>query len=588
MRRPWLVSMLVVAGFAFAGCTGPTNPDDSSGDSGNAADRWSPNKWRDALTEPRLDGVQTSVYYIEAADGAQLSLTLHLPQGLNGGETVPTLMEITPYQSPDFDTPLFRPAAPSPSWQFFVERGAAYVEADARGTTASEGCLDFGGALDRSDARTFVAWVRSQPWSNGVVVTDGVSHPGMGSVVAHAAVPELEAALAVAPVVSYYRDQWYQGAKYDTQFNGIYQAIEAYPAVYSDPDAIAAQAAPCTGQTLLDYEHIDGPFTKTWADRDLSRHVDNVIEAGTPILLEHGFVDLNVFPDHSQIYWDALPHDFPKRMVMGWWYHARPDFSGHPAEADADYRHRFMDTTLFGIENGFWNEPRVLVEDSEGTWHESHDWPLDGSQVHAWYPSAGGDLSASAPDSGTATFDDVAGDSRYSWDTGHVVFRSPALVEDTLINGAPTLHLTASSTAPETKWVVYLLSEASDGSWQRITHGFADSHTHGEEDQWLDMEPGKTYEWVIDLLPTAVVVPKGHRVALLIASQDTEETDAGQTRGCWDDHRGGCYRPSGILPATTVGRATNSVHLGQGQTFVEFAAVNPDDTNKPPWPAAGP
>ena len=32
----------------------------------------------------------------------------------------------------------------------------------------------------------FANWIRSQDWSNGVIVTDGVSHPGMGSVVAHA------------------------------------------------------------------------------------------------------------------------------------------------------------------------------------------------------------------------------------------------------------------------------------------------------------------------------------------------------------------------------------------------------------------
>ena len=164
-----------------------------------------PERWKEGLSKPRYDAVVSSTHYLEAADGTQLSLTLHLPEGLPAEAKIPTLLQITPYQP--IDQGLSRLGSYA-DYFFFVLRGAAYVEADARGTGGSEGCLDFGGKADRQDAEVFADWIRKQPWSNGKIVTDGVSHPGMGSLVAHTSVRNLTGALAHAPVVSYYRDEW--------------------------------------------------------------------------------------------------------------------------------------------------------------------------------------------------------------------------------------------------------------------------------------------------------------------------------------------------------------------------------------------
>ena len=538
--------------------------------------RWPPKRWKGSLSQPRYQGYVQSNHYIEAADGAQLSLTVFLPEGLPKDEKVPTLLEISPYQ------PLDRSLGGLASmWQDFVLRGAAYVEADARGTMGSEGCLDFGGSLDRSDAKVFAKWIRSQSWSNGVIATDGISHPGMGSVVAHTSIPGLSGALAHAPVVSYYQDEWLQGAKFEDQFNGpAYQAIELLPSTFPDPEALQAQAAPCTGRTTLDYSTYDGPFTDLWADRDLSRFTP---KQEIPILLTHGFVDLNVHPDHSQMYWDALPDDYPKFAVFGWWYHGWPDMTGHPAatiggETFKEFRHRWLDTLLFGRENGLWKEPRVLVEDSTGRWHEGNDWPLEQSRWVTMHPDTEGKLSPRPSKAGKVSYLDRLGAERTVWDGASAVFRSPPLRSARLVNGAPELRLEASSSESSTKWVAYLIDEAPDGSWERISHGYADSHTRGKEHEWLEMEPGKTYEWTLNLLPTAVVVDKGHRVTLVIASQDSSYNS-----GCFSDYRNGCYSPSGILPALTAGRATNTVEVGPGATSVRFAWADPRETQKSPW-----
>ena len=541
--------------------------------------RWPPERWQKKLSQPRYTGFEQSNYYVEADDGTQLSLTVFLPAGLEAGKKIPTLLEISPYQ------PLDRALSPrslAADWRMFVERGTAYVEADARGTMGSEGCLDFGGSADRADAKTFAKWIRDQEWSNGVIVTDGISHPGMGSVVAHTSIPGLSAALAHAPVVSYYQDEWLQGAKFEDQFNGpLYEAIEMAPSTYPDPQAITAQASTCRGRTTMDYSTYDGPFTDMWADRDLSRHTP---KAEIPILLTHGFVDQNVHPDHSQMYWDALPDDYPKYAIFGWWYHGHPDMAGYPGVLSFDaIRHRWLDTALFGINNGLEAEPRVLVEDSRGIWHEGDDWPIEPSEWVTFYPSKSGGFEQTEAKRGTVSYlDDIPSD-RHSWEGASAVFRSKPLTEDRLINGQPIVNLKASSDQTSTKWVAYLIDEAPDGSWERIAHGYADSHTWGKEHEWLEIEPNKAYDWTLKLLPTAVVVAKGHRITLVIASQDSRRMTL--SGACWDDYRGGCYNPSGILPATTAGRATNTIVLGPSATSVRFAWVDPAKTQKPPWGA---
>lgn len=572
-----LLAALTLAALLFAGCVDNAS-DETPTPIEDAEPRWTTEAWKAVLTPDITDGVTTEIVYIEAVDGTTLSLTVHLPTGM-GDAKLPTLLQITPYQAGRVSAPTQDDAPPGGSWMDIVRTGVAYVEADARGTNGSAGCLDFGGSADRSDAQVFHDWITSQPWSNGRVVTDGVSHPGMGSVVAHAAVPQLTAALAHAPVVSYYQDQWNLGARLE-QINEAYQAFDTLPAAYVSADAAASQAAPCTGETLLDYGQIDGPWTELWQDRHIARHI--LPEVTNPVLLTHGFVDMNVHTDHSQLYWDALPDDFPKYAIFGWWYHSWPDMGGHPAEDFADVRHRWMDATLHGADNGLWQEPRVLVEDSTGTWHESHNWPIDGSWRVTWHADASGTLASNAT-AGAVSYLDAQGAQRGSWTDASVVFRSDPLEQTMLVNGEPRAKLVASSDQAQTKWVVYLLDEAPDGSWHRIAQGYADSRVHGGEGTWADMVPGQEYEWEIPLLPTAKVVAEGHRIVMLVASQDAATADP--EAPCWDAHRvdgeGGCYSPTGIFPATTMGRATNTVHTGPDGTTISFDWVNPAATNKP-------
>ena len=545
-----------------------------------SAQRWTPEAWQASLSEPVYDDVVQSRHTITARDGTRLVVTVYLPKGLPAGERVPSLVELSPYRS--FDAAPFEDTIGA-SFKTFTDRGAAYVLVDERGTGGSDGCLDFGGPADRADAADAAAWIRAQPWSNGVLVTDGISHPGMGSVVAHTSVPGLDGALAHAPVVSYYQDEWLQGAKFEDQLNGpLYEAIEATPPApgqLGSVEALKAQAPACRGRATLDFTPYDGPFSPLWQSRDLSRFPPS---ERRPILLTHGFADLNVHPDHSQKYWDALPDDYPKHAIFGWWYHGWPA----PAADFALIRHRWLDALLFKRDNGLEAEPRVLVQDSRRTWHEGHDWPLEPSEPVVLRPTPDGRLGSAPGAAGSgAGYRDAVPVTRGRWTGAHVAFRSAPLQAERLVNGAPRLELVGSSSEASTKWVAYLMAEAPDGTWRRITHGYADSHTWRSPDTWSPMVPGTPYRWTLELQPTAVVVPAGHRLTLVVASQDSRRTrDPREAVTCMPDYRGGCYSPSGILPATTAGRAVNRVHTGPGETELRLHWVDPARTAKAPFP----
>ncbi len=572
----------------LAGCSGttPEAPADTS-DEPIALPRVPIGEWKEQLSQPIFDGVIETLHTITADDGTHLALTLYLPDGLPADAKIPTVLEITPYQTLDrgVDTaisPLSGGIEPAARWNDQVLRGMAFVRADARGGHSSGGCLDFGGPADRSDARLFMQWIRDQPWSDGSIATDGISHPGMGSVVAHVADPGLTAGIAAAPVVSYYMDEYYQGAHYDNQFNGpAYQAIELAPTTSTRPEDVAAQAAPCTGQTTTDYDLVDGTWHELWQSRDLALTLENELADGrtdvSPMLLLHGFNDLNVQPDHAQIYWDAMPDDAPKSMILGYWYHAYPDFDGHPVAAYSDFRQRFFDHHLLGIDNGMDREPRVLVEDSQGTWHESHDWPIDGSnRTTLWLTPEG--LADAPGQEATLAYSDPTPESQDHPDA-RIILRSAPLEQDTLVNGAPSIDLVASSDQAETKFAVFVYDVAPDGRREHITHGMTDSHRrHDRDDGWTALTPGQATEFRIDLLPTAQVVEAGHHIEVEITSQWSNMLRNDVV--CFDDHRGGSYCPIGILPSSTAGRATNTIHLGPEGTRIHMDLVDPSTTAK--------
>ena len=151
---------------------------------------------------------RNTAQYVTMRDGVRLAVDVWLPEALEQGQALPTVMRATRYWRATATGPLRRlmmalgrddPATLVPGVvRAFNEAGYAVALVDVRGSGASFGerPSEFGReeALDLGEV---AGWLSQQPWSNGRVGTWGVSYEG--NTAAMAAVGGNEALTAVAP-----------------------------------------------------------------------------------------------------------------------------------------------------------------------------------------------------------------------------------------------------------------------------------------------------------------------------------------------------------------------------------------------------
>ena len=141
--------------------------------------------WRSFAPLARDVGTRRSLY-LTMRDGTRIAIDVHLPSKLAPGEKVPTIIRQTRYFrsveiAPLIDSRFARDAVDiaAPTRERFLHRGYAWVDVDVRGSGASSGsCLMPWGADEVADGGEVVRFVVSQPWSNGLVGSTGISYDG--------------------------------------------------------------------------------------------------------------------------------------------------------------------------------------------------------------------------------------------------------------------------------------------------------------------------------------------------------------------------------------------------------------------------
>jgi putative CocE/NonD family hydrolase len=218
---------------------------------------------------------------------------------------------------------------------------------------------------------------------------------------------------------------------------------------------------------------------------------------------------------------------------------------------------RWFDHWLKGVDTGMMNEPpvRIFVMGAN-VWRDEQEWPLARAQNTPWYLHEGGTLSLEEP--GTEAPD------RYDYDPANpvpalggatlmapeypagpydqrliearpdvLVYRSAPLHRDTEVTGPITVHLWACSSAPDTDFVARLVDIAPDGTSYNLTDGIVRARyrefCHGEQPSLV--EPGRPYEFVIDLWATSNVFKGGHRIGLQVTSSNFPRWDRNPNTG---------------------------------------------------------
>ncbi len=227
---------------------------------------------------------------------------------------------------------------------------------------------------------------------------------------------------------------------------------------------------------------------------------------------------------------------------------------------------RWFDHFLKGIDTGMLNEaPIKLFVMGANVWRDEQEWPLARavetryylrSNGHANTLNGDGLLSTRAPESETADqyvydpsnpvitrggallmtpefrpgpFDQRSVESREDV----LVYTTPELEQDVEVTGPIVVHLWATSSAPDTDFVARLVDVHPDGYAQNLTDGIIRARyrnfAHGGEVTLI--EPGKAYEYEIDLWATSNVFKKGHRIRLDVTSSNFPRWDRNPNTG---------------------------------------------------------
>jgi predicted acyl esterase len=501
----------------------------------------------------RVEGKQTVM--VPMRDGVKLATEIYLPAGEGPW---PTILVMTPYGRES--TEGFAGEA--------TGRGYALVCQDFRGRFGSEGddypVFVHCGWGEHQDGYDTVEWIAQQSWSNGKIGGFGVSAPGIAmNMTAPSRPPHLACCYVSVAFSSMYPQAAYQGGafrkslledwlnqnKFSPRNLELIRAHPNYDDFWKeiDPERVAAKV------------NVPMLFVGGWYD---------IFAAGTL----NSFTTINKQGDEGA--------RGKCRLVMEPYGHGRCDDlvfhdTDHPDAAGA---WNWFDIWLKNDGKGIERVPTVQYyvmgdpadpNTSGNEWRTAEDWPVPAEMVKVYFHRDNklrlgppeelfGSLSYKydpkdpVPTVGGANLTGAKGpkDQRPVESRADLLlFSSPVFNRYVEITGPVKVKLWASSTAPDTDFTAKLCDVYPDGRSMIVLDGIVRaSHRNSMENTEM-IEPGRIYEFEIDLWSTSIVISPGHRVRVAIASSNAPRFEPNPNTG----------RPSGTDGKTEV--ATNTIYM---------------------------
>lgn len=117
-----------------------------------------------------------------------------------------------------------------------------------------------------------------------------------------------------------------------------------------------------------------------------------------------------------------------------------------------------------------------------------------------------------------------------------LVYATPPLEEPLEVTGPVVVKLWAASSARDTDIVAKLIDVWPDGFAQELCYGIVRARYRDSFDQPSLIEPGRVYEYTIQVNPTSNLFGPGHRIRLDISSSDFPNFDRNHNTG-GDDYK---------------------------------------------------
>jgi len=429
----------------------------------------------------------------------------------------------------------------------WVPDGYVCVRVDSRGAGRSPGFLDPFSLRETHDFFLCIEWAGEAPWSSGKVGLLGVSYFAINQWhVASLRPPHLAAMCPWEGAADWYRDMARHGG-----IASVFWPNWMRKQVITVQHGVGDRGPrdPNTGQPVA------GP--ETLGDDDLAANRADLRRA----FLSHPLDD-RYYQDRSPV-WSRVTVPFLSAANWGGQgLHPRGNFEGFMRAASTDkwlevhglehwthfytdyglaLQKRFFDHYLKGVDNGWERQPRVLLQVrhvDRFVPRTEADWPIPRTQWTRFY------LDAAAMALSTRARSEAAAIAYGALGEG-VTFATAPLDQETEITGPAALTVFASSTTTDADLFVVLRVFAPDGrevdfqgaldphtpignGWLRGSHRRLDPRLSTEwrpyhrHDRAEPLVPGETYELNVEIWPTSLVVPPGHRIALTILGKDFE------------------------------------------------------------------
>ena len=496
-------------------------------------------------------------------DGVTISLCVYRPDAPG---QFPALFAASPYQYEMDEVPayplfLWRETGPV---EWYVQQGYAYVHADVRGSGQSGGEFEFMGPNEQQDYLELIAWIVKQPWCTGRVGGIGQSYYAMAQwLMATYAPPGLACIIPYDGLVDQYRCSNYHGGIFCSYRSVWYTSLRAdnmhRPAgKRGRPPMTFDLVGAITDHTLDD---------EFWRVRSPYWRLDKI---KCPVLSIGHWGKMGLHLRGNIIGYEEVKA--PKKLVVTG---ARNTFEAHKMFDQIDFHEKeclpFYDLHLKGRNNGFMEaEPVRVYVRGANAWRAEEQWPPKRTHVPLFLrkgPSGSvtsmndGGLSAEKPGasepSTSYTYPDwewvngvaiMGPDGRVDAVRRVLTFTTAPLEKDVDVTGPIVLKLFASSTAIDTQFIVKLSDQQPQDETERkkgeqpkfvpVSKGWLKA-SHREKDEARStptrpfythtnpqpIEPGKIYEYEIEVLPVSYVFKKGHRIRLEIANGDSGATD---------------------------------------------------------------
>ena len=431
----------------------------------------------------------------------------------------------------------------------WVPDGYACVRVDSRGAGRSPGFLDLWSAREAMDLYPCIEWAAVQPWSSGKVGLNGISYYAMNQwQVAALQPPHLAAMCAWEGAADFYRDLAYHG--------GI---LCTFGRAWFPAQVTKVQHGKGTRgyRSRMTGDWVSGPPTLSEEELGASR--------------SDFYADCVANRFAGDLYWRSRMPDWSKVSVPlfsaanwgGQGLHPRGNFEGFVRAASkakwlevhgtehwthfyTDYgvglQKKFFGHFLKGEDTGWARQPRVLLQvrhpDERFVERHENEWPLARTRWTRLYMSPADHSLVGEPVAreGSVTYHGLG---------EGVTFLTPPLAAETEITGPVAAKLYVSSETRDADLFLVLrvftpnMQEVTfQGAldphtpiaqgWLRASHRALDPtltlpyrpyHTHENEEP---LTPGEVYELDVEIWPTCIVVPAGHRIGFTVRGRDYE------------------------------------------------------------------